>query len=76
MGIISRWPIHAFVMDKEGAVLCVTTTDSEGRYRITELAEGEYTVIASGYSPTVEHFRLGDGQHLEHDVTLGFEEWK
>ncbi|MET0233938.1 MAG: MFS transporter [Kibdelosporangium sp.] len=64
------------VMDKEGAVINVTSTDDDGRYRITELAEGEYTVIASGYAPTVEHLRLGDGEHLKHDVTLGFEEWK
>jgi EmrB/QacA subfamily drug resistance transporter len=64
------------VMDKEGAVISVTSTDDDGRYKITDLAEGEYTVIASGYAPTVEHLRLGDGEHLKHDVTLGFEEWK
>ncbi|MBP2320868.1 EmrB/QacA subfamily drug resistance transporter [Kibdelosporangium banguiense] len=64
------------VVDKEGAVVSVTSTDDDGRYKITDLAEGEYTVIASGYAPTVEHLRLGDGEHLKHDVTLGFEEWK
>nr|WP_042190134.1 DHA2 family efflux MFS transporter permease subunit [Kibdelosporangium sp. MJ126-NF4]CEL19114.1 multidrug transporter, MFS superfamily [Kibdelosporangium sp. MJ126-NF4]CTQ95084.1 multidrug transporter, MFS superfamily [Kibdelosporangium sp. MJ126-NF4] len=64
------------VIDKDGQVISVTTTDDDGRYRITELGPGEYTVIASGYSPTVDHLRLGDGEHMSHDVTLGFEEWK
>ncbi|ALG06582.1 MFS transporter [Kibdelosporangium phytohabitans] len=64
------------IIDKDGSVVSVSTTGDDGRYRITELGAGEYTVIASGYAPTVDHLRLGDGEHMNHDVTLGFEEWK
>jgi EmrB/QacA subfamily drug resistance transporter len=64
------------VVDEHGTVVSVTMTDDAGRYRIGELEEGEYTVIASGYAPTVDHVKLGDGEHATHDVTLGFEEWK
>ncbi|SMD15387.1 MFS transporter [Kibdelosporangium aridum] len=64
------------VVDKDGSVVSVTTTDDDGRYQVTDLGPGEYTVIASGYAPTVDHLRLGDGERMNHDVTLGFEEWK
>jgi EmrB/QacA subfamily drug resistance transporter len=64
------------IVDDHGAVVSVTMTDDEGRFKITELEEGEYTVIASGYAPTVDHLKLADGEHAVHDVTLGFEEWK
>jgi uncharacterized surface anchored protein len=64
------------VVDEHGAVVTVTTTDDAGSYKITDLEEGEYTVIASGYAPTVDHLKLSEGEHATHDVTLGFEEWK
>jgi hypothetical protein len=64
------------VVDEHGAMVSVTMTDDDGRYKITDLVEGDYTVIASGYAPTVDHVKLGDGEHATHDVTLGFEEWK
>ncbi|TCO58498.1 MFS transporter [Actinocrispum wychmicini] len=64
------------VVDEHGEVVTVTMTDDEGRFKVPDLTEGEYTVIASGYAPTVDHVKLGDGEHAVHDVTLGFEEWK
>jgi uncharacterized surface anchored protein len=64
------------VVNDHGAVVSVTMTDDDGRYEVKDLEEGEYTVIASGYAPTVDHIKLGDGEHTTHDVTLGFEEWK
>jgi EmrB/QacA subfamily drug resistance transporter len=64
------------VVDEHGAVINVTMTDDEGRFTVGDLEEGEYTVIASGYAPTVDHLKLSDGEHATHDVTLGFEEWK
>ncbi|MEV4318749.1 MFS transporter [Actinocrispum sp. NPDC049592] len=64
------------IVDEHGAVMTVTTTDDNGYYQIGNLDEGEYTVIASGYAPTVDHLKLAEGEHTTHDVTLGFEEWK
>jgi hypothetical protein len=64
------------IVDEHGAVINVTMTDDEGRFKVGDLEEGEYTVIASGYAPTVDHLKLSEGEHATHDVTLGFEEWK
>ncbi|GLZ37557.1 MFS transporter [Actinokineospora sp. NBRC 105648] len=64
------------VLDASGGMVTVTTTDLEGRYAIDDLAEGEYTVVASGYSPTADQVRLGGGQAGTHDVVLGYDEWK
>ncbi|SDC87541.1 MFS transporter [Actinokineospora iranica] len=62
------------VLDSTGNVITVTTTDSDGHYLIDDLAEGEYTVIASGYSPTTSQIRLTAGRLGEHNVTLGHDE--
>ncbi|WP_424183478.1 MFS transporter [Actinokineospora sp. G85] len=64
------------VLDATGAVVTVTTTTPEGRYTVDDLAEGEYTVIASGYAPTAATVALRGGEVGTHDVTLGYDEWK
>ncbi|OLR90931.1 MFS transporter [Actinokineospora bangkokensis] len=64
------------VLDAAGGVVTVTSTDDEGRYAVDDLAEGEYTVIASGYSPTAHQVALRGGEAGTHDVTLGYDEWK
>ncbi len=64
------------ILDADGGVVTVTSTDAGGRYAVDDLAEGDYTVIASGYAPTAEHVRLGAGQVGAHDVVLGYDEWK
>ncbi|EWC61532.1 multidrug transporter, MFS superfamily [Actinokineospora spheciospongiae] len=64
------------VLDAAGGVVTVTSTDDEGRYVVDDLAEGDYTVIASGYSPTADQVSLRGGEVGTHDVTLGYDEWK
>ncbi|WP_156754572.1 MFS transporter [Actinokineospora pegani] len=64
------------VLDAAGAVITVTTTNPDGRYLVDDLAEGEYTVIASGYAPTAATVALRGGEVGTHDVTLGYDEWK
>ncbi len=62
------------VIDANGNVVGVTRTDSAGQYVISDLPEGEYTVIASGYPPAASQLRIAAGEHGQHDVRLGYEE--
>ncbi|MFI1462601.1 collagen binding domain-containing protein [Nocardia carnea] len=49
--------------DSLGNVLESRTTDADGSYTFGNLAEGSYTVVASGYAPASAQVRVG-----EHDV--------
>ena len=64
------------VLDANGNVVTVTSTDETGRYVVPDLADGEYTVIASGYAPTAQRVQLTGGQQVSHDVVLGYQPWK
>jgi EmrB/QacA subfamily drug resistance transporter len=64
------------VLDANGNVVTVTNTDDNGRYVVPDLADGEYTVIASGYAPTAQRLQLAGGHQLSHDVVLGYQPWK
>jgi hypothetical protein len=64
------------LLDQAGNILGVTTTDDEGGYGFTAVPEGDYTVVASGYSPVTSIVNVGGGQDAEHDVLLGHtDEW-
>jgi EmrB/QacA subfamily drug resistance transporter len=58
------------LVDAEGTVVAMTTTDDEGTYSFGELPQGEYTVIASGYPPVSSHQRVAAGEDGVHDVVL------
>jgi EmrB/QacA subfamily drug resistance transporter len=58
------------LVDATGTVVAMTTTDDEGTYAFGNLPEGEYTVIASGYPPVSEHYKIGAGEDGVHDVIL------
>jgi EmrB/QacA subfamily drug resistance transporter len=58
----------------DGAVVAVATTGTDGQYNFGDLAEGDYTVIASGYPPVAAALRVTAGQEAVHDVELGFPE--
>ncbi|MEU3270160.1 MFS transporter [Saccharomonospora sp. NPDC006951] len=60
------------LLDSTGHVVGVTLTDPHGHYRFDDLDGGDYTVVASGYSPATSTVRLGPGTRLEQDMTLGY----
>jgi len=62
------------VLDADGNVAAVARTDSEGRYVISDLPEGDYTVVASGYPPATSQVNLPGGGEARHDVRLGYEQ--
>jgi uncharacterized surface anchored protein len=62
------------LLDAEGHVVAVTDTAADGSYGFTDLASGDYTVIASGYPPVASTLRVGGETPDEHDVTLGHPE--
>ena len=62
------------LLDPDGNVAAVTTTGPDGRYAFENLAESDYTVIASGYPPAASTLRVTSGQPHSHDVHLGYPE--
>ncbi|WP_372452126.1 MSCRAMM family protein [Nocardia albiluteola] len=60
------------VHDASGAVLGSARTDEDGRYRVSGLSEGNYTVVASGYPPVTSRVVVAGGQ-IGHDLRLGYE---
>jgi hypothetical protein len=60
------------LLDNEGNPTATMTTGPDGRYLFENLAEGDYTVIASGYPPVASKVRLVPGRQYRHDVRLGY----
>jgi uncharacterized surface anchored protein len=58
------------VVDREGTVRRVVTTDESGRYHVDGLHPGEYRVIAAGYAPTATPVRLLPGEPTHFDPVL------
>jgi Carboxypeptidase regulatory-like domain len=63
---------RVILLDPDGNVAAVTTTGPDGRYAFENLAEGDYTMMASGYPPAASTLRVTSGQPQAHDVTLGY----
>ncbi|MBK1784751.1 MFS transporter [Prauserella cavernicola] len=61
------------VLDPEGNVAAVARTDESGHYVVSDLPEGDYTVVASGYPPATSTVTVADGE-AEHDVRLGYDQ--
>jgi len=57
------------LLDDTGAAVGGTITGDDGRFRFTDLAPGEYTVLASGYPPVAAALTVGDGS-TERDLQL------
>ena len=62
------------LLDRAGNVVAMATTDEAGEYSFTDLPEGDYTVIASGYPPVASTLRVAGGEQGQHDVRLGHPE--
>ncbi|RSM36392.1 MFS transporter [Amycolatopsis balhimycina DSM 5908] len=61
------------VLDAEGNVAAVARTDDEGRYVVSDLPAGAYTVVASGYPPATSQVELTGGE-AGHDVRLSYDQ--
>lgn len=59
------------LLDANGSVVAAATTESRGEYQFTDLPDGEYTLIATGFPPVATSLRL-DGEQVAHDVDLGY----
>jgi hypothetical protein len=60
------------VLDAAGAPIATARTDDLGHYLVTDLPEGDYTVIARGYPPARSTVTVTGGE-VTHDVWLGYE---
>lgn len=59
------------LLDGAGNVVDTAVTAGDGAYRFTDLASGDYTVIAAGYPPTVTALQVVGGR-TERDLRLGY----
>jgi carboxypeptidase family protein len=59
------------LVDAGGNVVAMTSTDEAGEYTFADVAEGEYTVIASGYPPVTSQSTVTAGEEVVHNVVLG-----
>ncbi|WP_146056994.1 collagen binding domain-containing protein, partial [Streptomyces sp. SM14] len=57
--------------DNHGEVAGTVLTCEEGQFAFTDLAPGEYTVVAAGYPPVATGLQLSGGEHSERDLRLG-----
>ncbi|GDY28372.1 MFS transporter [Gandjariella thermophila] len=64
---------HARValLDPFGIVVDTATTDGSGTYRFVTVCPGDYTVIASGYAPTVGALVVDSAEPVRFDIELG-----
>lgn len=62
------------LLDRDGNVIAATTTDERGHFEFTNMTDGDYTLVASSYPPCASPVTLADGQAVEHDVVLGYDE--
>ncbi|WP_040775232.1 MFS transporter [Nocardia pneumoniae] len=64
--------VQISVLDTAGVLIATTRTDENGRYLVTDLAEGDYTIVARGYPPVTSRVTLC-GRDAAHDVRLGYD---
>lgn len=60
------------VLDAAGTPIGTARTDEDGRYTLTDLVEGGYTVVARGYPPVASRVTVSGGQ-VDHSVELGYD---
>ncbi len=62
------------LLDAAGNVVDTLTTGPDGTFRFTDLASGEFTVIAAGYPPVATVLQVARGGRTERDLQLGHED--
>ncbi len=62
------------LVDSWGRVARVTASGPSGHYRFAELAEGDYTLVATMYPPAASGVRVTGGEHHQHDIELTYPE--
>ncbi|HWG15605.1 MAG TPA: MFS transporter [Streptosporangiaceae bacterium] len=65
---------RVMLLDRDGNVAGLATTEADGSYSFENLPEGDYTVVASGYPPAASRLRVSSGEPHGHDVQLGHPE--
>ncbi|MFQ6392621.1 MFS transporter [Nocardia sp. KC 131] len=63
--------VQITVLDAEGDLTATARTDEHGRYVVSDLPEGQYTVVARGYPPVSSRVTVVGGE-VVHDVKLGY----
>ncbi|MFI5718481.1 collagen binding domain-containing protein [Nocardia sp. NPDC051750] len=63
--------VQITVLDAAGEVNATVRTDENGRYVVTDLPEGQYTVVARGYPPITGQVSV-TGAEAGFDVRLGY----
>ncbi|MBF4998969.1 MFS transporter [Nocardia sp. BSTN01] len=61
------------VLDASGDRISTARTDDNGRYVVSDLPAGHYTVVARGYPSVSSTVTVGAGR-ITHDVELGYDE--
>ncbi|NNH70744.1 MFS transporter [Nocardia uniformis] len=59
------------VLDTAGDVTASVHTDAHGHYRVADLPEGDYTIVARGFPPVSNRVTVS-GAEVTHDVRLGY----
>ncbi|MFB8278031.1 MFS transporter [Nocardia colli] len=60
------------VLNTTGDLTATARTDDNGRYLVTDLPQGQYTVVARGYPPSTSQITVAGGE-VNHDVKLGYQ---
>ncbi|MFF2085957.1 collagen binding domain-containing protein [Nocardia sp. NPDC058176] len=64
--------VQVTVLDSSGAAMKTARTDEDGRYSVTNLPDGEYTLIARSYPPATSRVTVS-GREIGHDMQLSFD---
>ncbi|ONM48923.1 MFS transporter [Nocardia donostiensis] len=64
--------VQISVLDATGQLTASALTDENGRYVVTDLAAGDYTVVARGYPPVSSRITIAGGE-VAHNVRLGYD---
>jgi RND superfamily putative drug exporter len=59
------------LLDEAGSMVALTTTNEAGEYSLSDLPDGDYTLIAIGYPPVASTFTISGNRHGERDVQFG-----